>query len=977
MRVHLVAGVVLSVAASASAQLQSLETKNFNVVYFGIERYLATHVARCFENALASHCKTFGYQPGEKVTILLHDFGDYGNAGATAIPNNRILVTIAPFSYTFEVVLGNERMNWLSSHELVHIVANDEATRRDRTYRSIFSGKVAPSSANPLSMVYSYLTAPRLFAPRWYHEGIAVFMETWLTGGLGRALGAYDEMVFRTMVAEGVTPYDLVGLESAAGKLDFQVGVNAYLYGTRFMSYTALTRGTDKLISWVARREGSKAWYSSQFANVFGEPLSRSWSEWIGWERGFQEKNLARLRENPITPYRAVTDRALGSVSRAALDRDGHTVYLGVNLPGQVAHLASLDLANGKMTRICDIKGPSLYAVTSLALDPDSRTLFYTINNNDWRDLRGVDLKTGHTRTYIKRGRIGDLAFDRADRSLWGMRHYNGISTIVRIAPPYSEWTQVYSWPYGTDLYDLDVSPDGKRLVGSLSRIDGSQSLVSFDVAKLLAGDPTYDVLSDFENSSPASFVFAADGRTLYGSSYYSGVSNIYRVDVETKQAEVMSNTDTGLFRPVPVSAAALLAFRYTSRGFQPVMLEPRPAGKVNSIDFLGQEVVNRDPEVKGWKLPPPSAVDLASLTVREGNYSPFATMKVRSLFPIAEGYKSYAAFGLHLDLSDDIGYNRLSLAASYSPTGSLPEGERLHLKAIYEYLNWKVVASHNNADFYDLFGPTLRSRKGDSLDVRYKQYLIYDEPNRYLDWVGEIAGYRNLDTLPEYQNVPSNVTNLGEATLSMGYKYVRSSLGAIEPEKGIECRATAMDDYASAHHFPRVWLDLDLGAPLPLPHSSLWLRTSAGAASGDRTDPLVDFYFGGFGNNYVDDKPYRRYHEQVSFPGVDLNSIGGKNYAKAFLEWNVPPLVFTHVGTPALFVNWASLAVFGGGIETDLNDAATRRKLASVGAQLDIRFVAMSHHQFTLSLGAARAYEKGQRASHELMASLRLPVYE
>ena len=49
-------------------------------------------------------------------------------------------------------------------------------------------------------------------SPRWYLEGSAVFMETWMAGGLGRAQGAYDEMVFRAMVR------DAAELEAAYGR---------------------------------------------------------------------------------------------------------------------------------------------------------------------------------------------------------------------------------------------------------------------------------------------------------------------------------------------------------------------------------------------------------------------------------------------------------------------------------------------------------------------------------------------------------------------------------------------------------------------------------------------------------------------------------------------------------------------------------------------------------------------------------------
>jgi len=977
MKTHLSAAVVLAVAAISSAQLRSLQTDDLNVVYFPIEGYLAPHAARSFENAIKLDRALFGWSPSEKVTLLLHDLGDTGNASASAVPNNHIMITIAPFPYVFEVVLGNERMNWMANHELIHILAVDEASRRDRTYRRLFGGKVFPTSQDPLSILYSYLAAPRLYAPRWYHEGIAVFMETWRTGGLGRAMGAYDEMVFRTKVADNAELYDLVGLASAATKLDFQVGVNAYLYGTRFVSYLALTYGPEKVIRWVERTDDSKPGIGAQFAAVFGESMSVVWSRWIDWERAFQGKNLERLRQNPITSYRKLTDRGLGSVSRAVLDRANDTIYLGVEFPGQVSHIISINLKTLATKKLIEVKGPTLFAVTSLAFDPQSRTLFYTTNNNDWRDLRGINVDTGHSKTFIKMARTGDLAFNQADRSLWGIRSYNGISTLVRIPPPYTEWQQIKSFDYGTDIYDLDISPDGKQMVAALTKSSGKQSLVTIDTGELISGNAEPQVLSDFEDSSPANFVFSPDGRYLYGSSFYSGVSNLYRVDLETKEVQVITNADTGYFRPVPLSANELFAFRYTAEGFLPALITPHPVAKVNAITFLGQEVIEAHPVLKEWKAPPPSTVDLDAMHEHESAYSPFATFRERSLFPIIEGYKSYPGLGLRLALADSVGYNRLAFSASYSPSTTLPSSERLHLKATYSYLRWKLTGAYNYADFYDLFGPTKTSFRGYWMKAAYKRFLIYDQPNRALDWGFDVTGYGNLETIPGEQNVAATAKTLGVVSTNIGYKYQRSSLGAVEPEKGLAWRATLTDEYAARTHFPRLQLDLDLGTPLPLPHSSLWLRTSAGAASGDRAEPFANFYFGGFRNNWVDDKPYRRYEEPAGFPGVDIDALGGKTYAKALLELNLPPVVFRHVGAPSLFANWASLALFAGGIATNPDDSALRRTVTDVGAQFDIRVVALSLHQITLSFGYAAAFESGHKLSDEFMASLKIPFYE
>jgi len=610
-------------------------------------------------------------------------------------------------------------------------------------------------------------------------------------------------------------------------------------------------------------------------------------------------------------------------------------------------------------------------------LDPSSRTLFYTTNNNDWRDLRGINVETGRTKTYIKSVRTGDLAFNSADKSLWGVRTYNGISTLVRIPSPYTEWQQVHSFDYGTDIYDLDISPNGRQLVAALTKPSGNQSLVVMNTAALLAGDASYEVLSDFENSSPANFVFSPDGHFLYGSSFYSGVSNLYRVDVQSKDVQVITNADTGYFRPVPLSGDEVLAFRYTGNGFLPVIIQAQPVEKVNAINFLGQKIVEAHPVVKDWTLTPPSSIDLAPMVRHEGSYSSFANMQMRSLYPIVEGYKSYPGIGLRLALADSMGYNRFALSASYSPSTSLPNEERFHFKGTYTYLGWKVTGAYNYANFYDLFGPTKQGFRGYWLGVGYKHYLIYDQPNRTLDWTFDMTGYGNLETVPGAQNVASTSKSLGVATIGLGYKYERSSLGAVEPEKGFTWRVTVSDNYAAAQHFPKLRFDLDLGLPMPMAHSSLWLRTSAGAASGDRTEPYGNFYFGGFGNNYVDDKHYRRYHEPGSFPGVEIDQISGHNYAKALLEINLPPVVFKHLGKPSLFANWASLALFGGGISTDPSDSNLRQTYYNAGAQLDIRLVGMSLHQFTLSFGYAAAFQGGTKISDEFMASFRIPFYE
>ena len=965
--------LVLGASVIVSAQLTSLETDHLRLVYFkGTESYLTPHAVRTFENSLGFQRRLFGYDPAEKVTVLLTDFSDAGNAGTTSVPRDFVGVQIAPLSAALEAMPANERLNTIMNHELVHVAALDQPAGSERFFRRLFGGKVNPVADHPESILYFYLTTPRVAAPRWYHEGIAVFLDTWMAGGLGRAQGAYDEMVFRSMVRDGSRFYDPLGLASEGTKVDFQLEINSYLYGTRFMSWLADRHSPEALVRWVARGEGSKAYYASQFRHVFGMPIERALADWVAWEREFQQENIEAIHRYPTTSFQDLSRRALGSVSRAYLDREAGKIYAAFNYPGVVAHVGAISLADGSVEKITDIKGPVIYEVTSLAYDPAARTLFYTADNNALRDLMAVDPRTKKARMLIKDARVGDLAFDASDRSLWGVRHFNGICTLVRIPPPYREWHQVHSWPYGQVVYDLDVSPDGRLLSAAMGEVSGRQSLQIIPTATLLAGDTTSSAIVEFEGSAPSNFTFSPDGRYLYGTSYQTGVSNVFRYEVATGAREAMSNSDTGFFRPIVAGEGSLVVFRYTGEGFVPATIAARPVADVSAITFLGQQLVERHPVIKGWMVGSPAAIPFDPSQARTRAYRPVRSLGLESFYPIVEGYKNTAAPGVHFAFSDPIQLNRAGLTASYSPDGSLSAGERLHLRADYERREWKGRFRLNDADFYDLFGPTKRSRKGYSIGVGWGRTLVYDAP-RELDLDVRTDYYGNLERLPDYQNVVADVRSLLTTRARLAFSDVRGSLGKVDDEKGRKWQLALDADTVEGKEFVRAWGSLDLGFALPLRHSSVWLRGSAGASPNDRERPFANFYFGGFGNNWVDQGEEKRYRTRDSFPGVALNDVGGRNYVKALVEWNLPPARFRRLGRPGFYATWARPALFAGTIVTNLDASGARRTVTGAGVQVDLRFTMLSSLDLTLSGGYAWAFEEGRSVRHEAMVSLKL----
>jgi len=933
-------------SAPASAQLNQLMMEDLRLLYFeATQGYLAPHVARCFHNSLEFQRQIWGWEPTEPITVILVDFSDSGNAAAGGLPRNTLMLDIAPLSFVYEIISANERMNLIMNHELVHIVAYDQAASGDRFWRRFFAGKVRPISEHPGTIAFAYLTAPRFAVPRWYSEGIAVFVETWMAGGIGRAQGAWDEMVFRSMVRDGSHFYDPLGLVSEGVKIDFQVESNSYLYGTRFMSYLAYTYGPEKLVQWYSRGENSRRYYLTQFKHVYGQSLNQAWADWIAWEHDFQLANIDAIRQYSITPVRDLSDRALGSVSRAFFDAEAGKIYAAFNYPGVIAHLGSISVEDGNIDKIDDIKGPVIYSVTSMAYDSERRQIFYTTDNLAYRDLRVIDPVTGKSKILLKDARIGDLAFNRADRSIWGVRHFNGFTTL---------------------------SADGSLLSASIGAIDGQHSLQVWETAALYEGrvEPVEKV--EFGTSIPSNFVFSPDGKFLFGSTYYTGASNIFRYELATDEIEAVSNVDTGLFRPIPLEDGSLIVFRYTGDGFVPGVIDPEPLEDVAAITFLGNEIVNKHPVLKDWNVGSPLDVDLEDFETQKGDYHGFKSIGIESIYPVLEGYRNYGAVGFRLNLSDPALLNRIGFTASYTPNSSLPADERLHLQLDYERYNWNVKLKLNNADFYDLFGPTKRGLKGYSAEVGWKKTLVYDTPRKLMLEI-DGAAFGGLDQVPGYQNIDSPYDKLFSTGVKLHYSHVRSSLGSVDDEKGHTWELVAASNYVNENLVPLARGAFDIGFALPLRHSSIWLRTDAGYAVGDKDDPFAFFFFGGFGNNWVDDGEVQRFREWYAFPGVDLNAIPGQNFVKGMLEWNLPPLRFENAGSSSFFVTWLRTSIFTTGIVTGLYDSDERLEVGNVGAQLDLKITALSRLNMTLSLGLARAFLASGETADEVMFSLKI----
>ena len=158
--------------------------------------------------------------------------------------------------------------------------------------------------------------------------------------------------------------------------MDFQLQINSYLYGTRFMVWLARTYGPEKLVEWVAGTTGGAALLRDAVHARLRHCRSRTaWARWIADERAFQQANLAAIRT--VSRSRRARPHARGRWGRCrapSTTRSGRTIYAAFNYPGVGgARRRDLRRRRARSSALVDIKGPRCSRSRRWRCDPDGR----------------------------------------------------------------------------------------------------------------------------------------------------------------------------------------------------------------------------------------------------------------------------------------------------------------------------------------------------------------------------------------------------------------------------------------------------------------------------------------------------------------------------------------------------------------------------------------------------------------------------
>ena len=936
----------------------SKESEHFKIIYRDAHSHLVNYILASAENSFKALVKLFNYKPTEQIIINTYDVSDYGFGATTTIPQNYIRIEIEPLEPGYEIVPYNERLQWLLSHELVHIVVNDMETNIESSLRKIF-GKVTPDKSQPITVPFSLVTNNNRFTPRWYQEAIAVFIETWFSGGYGRVLGSYDEMYFRTMVFNNADFPSETELEQITSHTSIFLESLFYIYGARFIAYVADEYGVDKLFKWVNLSETDfYPGYKGKFEEVYGLDLNEAWENFINNEKLFQKKNIEIINKYPQTELKLVANEAFGWVTQPYYDKNSNSLLFGFHRSGQLAEIQSFDLKQCRSNFLTTLKSPSMVQVASLAYDDVYKNLFYTTNNNLlYRDVWLYDINKDKDVCLFEDSRVGQLTVSPETHELWGIQHLSGKAILVKSKYPYSELQSLAVFEVGDEFDQLSINRAGNLLAATLHRSDGTQSIIISDISQLENGSP-FLFKTVTSSGSPENPSWSSDGNYVYWNAYTNGVSNIYKYNLSTEEITPLTNTTIGLFRPIEISPDSILAMEFSLKGFVPVMFKNQKTLRLPAINYFGQNIIEKYPEVLNWNLKPAREVIDEKSFKPEETYSGFENLSVKTFIPIISGFQSRKVLGFFFQMNDPLLIHDFIVETGISPFKETTKDIKFHLRVKYSLMQKFIVSGeYNAADFYDLFNTRKRGMLGAKYTIGYSNYWIYDNPLK-IKHNTELAFYNGIKFIND------NMTEVRQPDFAVlkseiDIRDLRKTIGSIDWESGDQLRFTILgyaSDPSDLKYSGQILGEWDRYSLYLFDHNVFHFKVTSGYHFKNEELPETQFFFGGYGNREVENEPVKQFEKMFRFPGVPIYSLISDEFLKIMFENSFPPIHIPDIAIGSHELKNINFSIFTQGL---LTDTPLINKWIDAGAQINIMFEHWYNLESTVSAGMAKAWWK------------------
>ncbi|MCX7633764.1 MAG: DPP IV N-terminal domain-containing protein [Turneriella sp.] len=501
-------------------RFRTIKTENFYIHYHQGQERRAQSMAELAEKLHTHLTQRTNYKSFFRTHVVLSDIYDATNGFAGFVPWNRIEMFAAkPFP---DSVLGYHG-DWdelLFTHEYTHTLTLDQISGLPAIIRYT------------LGRVFF----PNALQPAWIVEGSAVDEESYF--GYGRNNSPVVDMIFR---AEAEAD-DLKSINRASVPIrDWPAGHVHYLYGGKFLEWLR-KKYPNKNPNDIHRENADNVLpflNNSNSEDVFGKKFTVLWEEWL--KEFYQEKQaeLARIREQRLTPLIALGKPDFYQIyPRFA---DAKTLYFLRENNYERPTLRRIIL-DGKVPpnaeKIQELNSPHFLAIKNHA--PYLLDLEYYRSFSVYSDI--FDGKTGKQQTEKLRAfsldylPSGELLLVTQDAALFTLAIHSADGKRI----------ETLLGPTERILANARIAPDGNAVVFTARAADSAAnhlyllSLKNRELVQLTTGNAI--------DLHPA---FSSDGQKIvFSSNRTNGVFNLYEIDLRTRELSRLTHLTGGAFYP-------------------------------------------------------------------------------------------------------------------------------------------------------------------------------------------------------------------------------------------------------------------------------------------------------------------------------------------------------------------------------------------------------------------------------------------
>lgn len=571
------------VAGSASAVTNprltwsTISTEHFDVHFHEGEEWTGQEVAKIAEEMYGPITRLYGYEP-KRCHFVILDTEDYAN-GAAYYYDNKIEIWATNLEFNFRGT--TEWLRNVVTHEFTHIVSIQSAMKMPLRIPAIylqavgFESEKRPDVINGYpDMIVSYPITGTV-VPAWWAEGVAQYQAP---GMQNDCWDTHRDMILRAAVVDDrMLPYDAMGFLGHRSIGNEQ----AYDHGYGLVRYIASAYGPASLDT-ISTRMGK--WYrltiDGALKDVTGKKGNQLYADWKGTLRERYDRMLVPVYANPREGT-TLSDAGFMTIL-PSFSPDGRKVAFLSNDGSDFAttglHLIDRD---GKHSRRIK-SGVSSRAVFS----PDGKRLLYGKHTRVDKygamvsDLYVYDLATKKETRLTRHARAADPQWSPDGRTVVCVLNRDGTHRLATVSATGGEPRVIFGGEPGDQFYVPQFSSDGKRV------LFGVFTTGTRDIASIAAdgSDFRYELRTGNDERDAR---WTPDGQGIVFASDRTGIFDIYRLDLATRESTQLTNVVGGAFMPDLAADGSLVYAQYASTGYRVAEL----AAGAEAVGRLAEDV--------------------------------------------------------------------------------------------------------------------------------------------------------------------------------------------------------------------------------------------------------------------------------------------------------------------------------------------------------------------------------------------------